>query len=284
MPDSIVKQRRKRSINRRTVLLITVIVIVAVLAAVIVTGSLITPEMYAENFQEKKQAPSWEHPFGTDAVGRDMLFRSLKGLSASLGIGMFSAIVGAGLAMILGLAAALLGPKVDGIITWMVDLCMSIPHMVLLVMISLLFGRGATGVACAVALTHWPSITRIVRAEVKQIATMKYVKTAEKLGQSKARIAVFHVVPHVFSQFIVGLVLLFPHAIMHEAAVTFLGFGLSMDSPAIGVILSESMKYITAGQWWLGLFPGLLLVLIVLMFHLLGKNAEVLLNPHTGQQ
>ena len=274
---------KKKGLNKRTALLIVVIIILVVIAGLIIWGSLMDPVMYKEDFSAKHQAPSWEHPFGTDAIGRDMFYRSIKGLSASLRIGLFAACVGAGIALVFGLAASLLGPKVDGVITWMVDLCTSLPHLVLLLILSLLFGKGAKGVACAVAFTHWPSITRLVRAEVKQIATTKFVKTAEKFGQSKAKIAVQHVIPHVFSQFIVGLVLLFPHAIMHEASVTFLGFGLSMDSPAIGVILSESMKYIPLGYWWLGLFPGLLLVGVVLLFHLLGKNIEILLNPHTGQ-
>ena len=275
--------KKRAAVNKRTVLLIMIILILTVICTVIIAGHAVDPSKYAVNFSAKHLPPSREHPFGTDTIGRDMLYRCIKGLSESLRIGLFAAGIGAGIALILGLAASLLGPRVDGVITWMVDLCMSIPHLVLLLILSLLFGRGAKGVACAVAFTHWPGITRLVRAEVKQIATTKYVKSAEKLGQSKAKIAAFHVVPHVFSQFIVGLVLLFPHAIMHEASITFLGFGLSMDSPAIGVILSESMKYLPLGYWWLGLFPGLMLVTIVLLFHLLGKNMEILLNPHTGQ-
>ena len=270
--------------NYRKRLLWMAILILILLAAIVIAGDCIPSELYAENFRIKKQAPSLEHLFGTDAAGRDMLFRSLKGLSTSVKIGLGSAIVSAVLALALGLAAALLGGFADSLITWLVDLCMSIPHLVLMIMISMLVGKGAKGVALAVALTHWPGITRIVRAEVKQISTATFIRTAEKLGQSRLKIALFHIFPHVFPQFIVGLVLMFPHAIMHEASITFLGFGLSMDSPAIGVILSESMKYLTVGLWWLAVLPGSMLIAVVILFNTLGKNIEVLLNPYTGQK
>ena len=86
-------------------------------------------------------------------------------------------------------------------------------------------------------------------------------------------------VPHILPQFLTGMILLFPHAIPHEASVTFLGFGLSSEQPAIGVILSESMRYLTTGKWWLALFPGLALVLVVILFAMLGERLRRLLDP-----
>ena len=88
-----------------------------------------------------------------------------------------------------------------------------------------------------------------------------------------------HMLPHLLPQFLTGLVLLFPHAILHEASVTFLGFGLPPEQPAIGVILSESMSYLTTGKWWLAVFPGLALVGVVLLFALLGDQLRRLLDP-----
>ena len=89
----------------------------------------------------------------------------------------------------------------------------------------------------------------------------------EKLGEGRLAIALRHMVPHLLPQLFVGLILMFPHAILHEASITFLGFGLSPEQPAIGVILSESMKYLAMGRWWLALFPGLFLVCVVVLFH-----------------
>ena len=90
--------------------------------------------------------------------------------------------------------------------------------------------------------------------------------------------------PHLIPQMLVGTVLLFPHAILHEASITFLGFGLPPEQPAIGVILSESMEYLSMGRWWLALFPGLLLVAVVLMFHAVGQAVSGLLDPGQAQK
>ena len=102
---------------------------------------------------------------------------------------------------------------------------------------------------------------------------------AEKLGKSKWYIARKHLLPHLLPQFVVGLVLLFPHAILHESSITFLGFGLSTEQPAIGIVLSEAMKYLVTGEWWLALFPGLLLVIVVILFYVAGESLQKLMNP-----
>ena len=93
-----------------------------------------------------------------------------------------------------------------------------------------------------------------------------------------------HLLPHLVPQFFVGLVLLFPHAILHEAAISFLGYGLPPDQPAIGIILSESMKYLSAGLWWPAVFPGLTLLMIVLLVDKLGDNLRMILDPYSAQE
>ena len=125
---------------------------------------------------------------------------------------------------------------------------------------------------------------RVVRAEVLQCRQSKFVEVARKLGQSPARIALRHMVPYVLPQFVVGLILLFPHAILHEASITFLGFGLPPEQPAIGVILSESMSYLSTGAWWLAVFPGVALMCTVGLFDLAGQNLRKLIDPHTAQK
>ena len=132
---------------------------------------------------------------------------------------------------------------------------------------------------CGIAFTHWASLARLIRGEVLQLKQSQYVKIAEKLGKGKFYIAFSHMAPNLVPQFITGLVLMFPHAILHEASITFLGFGLSSESPAVGVILSESMKYLAMGKWWLALFPGLFLVGTVLLFHYIGQELCRLLDP-----
>lgn len=212
-------------------------------------------------------------------MGRDMFVRTVAGLSLSIRIGLLTAAVSAVMAFILGLSAAVFGKFVDSAVRLLIDIVMGIPHMLLLILISFTCGRGFWGVVCGIAFTHWASLARLIRGEVLQLKQSQYVKIAEKLGKGKFYIAFSHMAPNLVPQFITGLVLMFPHAILHEASITFLGFGLSSESPAVGVILSESMKYLAMGKWWLALFPGLFLVGTVLLFHYIGQELCRLLDP-----
>ena len=144
-------------------------------------------------------------------------------------------------------------------------------------------GRGLKGLLVGVAATHWCSLARLIRAEVMQLRSQQYVAVSRRLGKSSGWILVHHLLPHLVPQFFVGLVLLFPHAILHEAAVSFLGYGLPPDQPAIGIILSESMKYLSAGLWWPAVFPGLTLLLIVLLVDKLGDNLRMMIDPYSAQ-
>ena len=135
-----------------------------------------------------------------------------------------------------------------------------------------------------VASTHWTSLARLIRGEVLQLKEQQYIKMARKLGKSNFYIATKHMVPHLFPQFLVGLILLFPHAILHESSITFLGFGLSNEQPAIGIILSEAMKYLITGKWWLALFPGLMLVLTVVCFYTVGEGIRKLVDPASAHE
>jgi peptide/nickel transport system permease protein len=238
----------------------------------------------ATDFSAKNLAPSAAHPFGTDWMGRDMLARTLAGLSTSALIGLFAAFLSALIALALGAAAALGGRRLDAAVTWLIDLVLGIPHIVLLMLISYALGKGFWGVAIGVAVTHWTSLARVIRAEILQYRQSVHVAIARKLGASPLRIALTHMLPALMPQFIVGLVLLFPHAILHEAAISFLGFGLNPEQPAIGIILSEAMGYLSVGSWWLALFPGLALVATVLLFDRAGSSLRGLLDPHRSQE
>ena len=229
----------------------------------------------------RRLPPDWAHPFGTDWLGRNIFARTLKGLRISMGVGFTAATCSAIIALVFGLAAATMGKTVDVVVTWLVDVGMATPHLVLLILISFACGGGAKGVIIAVAASHWPALTRVIRAEVLQLRSSDYIKLSRRLGKSPVWIARHHLLPHVVPQFLVGLLLLFPHAILHEAGLTFLGFGMSPHTPAIGAMLSESMRYLTSGMWWLAIAPGLALVISVKAFDILGNNVRALLAPKT---
>lgn len=265
--------------NGRRRLLFGAVSCMLLLVAIILMGRLLAPRAMQVDFSAKNLAPSLAHLFGTDWMGRDMLCRTLAGLSTSVLVGLFSAAVSSVIALVLAGVAALGGPRADAVVEWLIDLVMGIPHIVLLILISYALGRGFWGVTIGVAVTHWPSLTRVLRAEILQIESQPYIATSRALGISRLQIARRHMVPAVLPQYLVGLVLMFPHAILHEASITFLGFGLSPEQPAIGVILSEAMTYLTSGAWWLAVFPGLSLLLVVLLFDRLGGLARRLLTP-----
>jgi peptide/nickel transport system permease protein len=267
-----------KKINLRTKTLLIISLTCLLLITIVINSFFIDTSSIVTNFSMKNMAPSLEHLFGTDWMGRDMFTRTMKGLGLSIQIGAFASIISTVVAVILALVSST-NKYLDAFVSWLIDLFSSIPHLLLIILISICLGGGAFGVIVAVGVTHWTSLARILRAEIKQISTSEYVHLSKNLGRSKSWIARKHLLPLVITQIILGTILIFPHAIMHEASVTFLGFGLSPHEPAIGVILSESMKYLATGSWWLAFFPGLSLLIIILVFDLIGDNLQKLLDP-----
>ena len=267
--------------NLRTKTLVIIALSALVIISVFISGYFIRD--IPTSFVNANQMPSLEHLFGTDWMGRDMFTRTIKGLGLSVQIGAGASILSSAIAICLAFIGSI-NNKLDSFIAWLVDLFLSVPHILLIILISIALGGGAFGVTMGVALTHWTSLTRILRAEIKQIKTSEFVKLSQKFGKSKLWIARKHILPLVITQIIVGTILIFPHAIMHEASVTFLGFGLSPHEPAIGIILSESMKYLSTGNWWLALFPGLALLIIVLLFDIAGENIKKMLDPTSANE
>ncbi|MFW8600981.1 ABC transporter permease [Desulfobacterota bacterium M19] len=270
--------------DRRTRTLMTILACITFFALIFLSAWLYGEQGQATNLELRKLPPSWERPFGTDWLGRDMLARTLKGLCLSLRVGLTAAACSAFIALLFGLAAAMLGRTVDLIVTWLVDVGMAVPHLVLLILISFACGGGAKGVIIAVAASHWPSLTRVIRVEILQLRSADYIKLSRQLGKGPYWIARRHLLPHIMPQFVVGMLLLFPHTILHAAGLTFLGFGMSPHTPAIGVLLAESMRYLSTGLWWLAVAPGIALIVSVKAFDMLGNNLRALLDPRTSQE
>lgn len=267
-------------IREKTILSLSIFVVFFIV--IIIAGSVINPEKFSIDLINKNQSPSLTHIFGTDWIGRDMFFRTLKGLSISMKIGVLSSVISGIIAVVLGVIGPTCGKRVDSVITWFIDLVLSVPHTLIIILISMAAGGGLKGIVMGVSLTHWTSLTRIIRAEVMQVKEADYTKIAKNFGKSNLYIAKNHILPHIIPQLLVGIVLIFPHAILHEASVTFLGFGLQSHEPAIGIILSEAMKYLTSGKWWLAFFPGLFLVLVSMMVDNMGKKIGKLIDPKTA--
>lgn len=276
--------RSLKSISKRKRTLITTVLALGFLVSVIVGGIILDEESISTNLNLRNTSPSLDHLFGTDWLGRDMFSRTVMGLSLSIGIGLIGAVGSTFIALLLGMIAATMGKVTDRIISWLIDLFLSVPHLVTLILISFTLGGGFKGIVIGIALTHWPSLARVIRAEVMQTRTNEFVHVSKKMGKSRWWIATQHILPHIFPQILVGFILLFPHVILHEAAVTFLGLGLSPHEPAIGIILSESMKYLSSGMWWLAFFPGLCLLIIVQVFDVIGEKLRLLIDPNRAHE
>ncbi len=274
----------RKGLNRRTKTLVLSLIIFALILTALIAGLAMPEEAFAVDFANARQAPSLSHPFGTDWMGRDLFARTLKGLSISLTVGIVASVVSAVFAVLIGIVSATGSKRLDGAVNWLIDLVMGVPHLVLIILISFACGKGLKGLLVGVALTHWAGLARLIRAEVLQLRGEPYIAVSRRLGKKNGWILLHHILPHMIPQFVVGLVLLFPHAILHEAGVSFLGYGLPPEQPAIGIILSESMKYLSSGMWWLAVFPGLTLLLIVILLDQLGDNLRMLIDPYSAQQ
>ena len=203
------RKREEKDTNQRLQTIIFLVAAIVILTAVTVAG------IMTEGYAAETDFSDW--------MGRDMLARTLAGLSLSIRIGVLTAAVSAAVALLLGTASVVFGRKADAVISWCIDLVMGIPHILLVMLISLACGRGFAGVVAGVSLSHWPSLARVIRGELIQLRQAPYILAAEKMGVSKLQNIRRHMLPHLLPQFLTGLILLFPHAILHESSVTFLG-------------------------------------------------------------
>jgi peptide/nickel transport system permease protein len=153
-----------------------------------------------------------------------------------------------------------------------------------MILVAFMVGGGIKGIVLGIALTHWMSLARLIRADVLQLRNSEFILTSRSFGRSWWFIARRHVLPQILPQMVVGFVLMFPHVILHEAALTFLGFGFSSQTPAIGILLHEGMAHISSGMWWLAVFPGTALLLLVLNFARLGDRLRSLFDPATSNR
>ncbi|MHC5225467.1 ABC transporter permease [Ignatzschineria sp. LJL83] len=257
------------------------------IALVLILSMLIASHYFNEvgiraNFAIREQAPSWQHWFGTDSLGRDMFARTLHGLTLSLKIGVLSALISVFFALFIVLFSGI-NKVADSITNFVIDAALSIPHLILLVLICFALGGGTEAVIIAISVSLWPRFARILRAELIQVHAEQWIEASQGFGKSRLFILFKHILPHLIPQILVGLLLMFPHAILHEASLTFLGFGLEPSRPAIGIMLSEAMRHLSSGKWWLGIFPGLALLFMVLCFDILANSIRRLTNPKEAQ-
>lgn len=232
--------------------------LVLVLAAVLVPrlGGL---DEGAVDYTAIRVPPSAAHPFGTDSVGRDVLLRSFAGLWVSLQVAAACAVLSTAIGTLFGALSGLLGGWYDRLLMRVVDAVNAVPHLLLGIVIVALYRGSVLAVIASIGLTHWTTVARVVRAEILSLRGRPFVDAAISGGSSRLRVLRRHLLPAVVPQAVLSAVLILPHAVWHETALSFLGLGLPPHLASLGTILGEGRQAVLLGSWWIVVFPSLLL-------------------------
>lgn len=223
--------------------------------------------------------PSWTHPFGTDALGRDILMRILHGSRVSLSLGVGSVVVAALLGASLGLLAGYAGRRTDLCLMFCMDILLAFPSTLLAIAIVAMIGPGLRNSLIAISVVSIPFYARITRGEVLGLKEREFVTAARGLGGSALRIILCHIFPNTLPPLAVQTSLAIAFAILETAALGFLGLGAQPPVPEWGSMLADSYKFFTSGAWWAFFFPGVTIMLSVLGFNLVGDALRDALDP-----
>ena len=211
------------------------------------------------------------YALGTDKYGRDYLSRLMAGSAISISVGLIAVFISLLIGITLGLIAGFFRGKTDDFIMWFINVIWSIPTLLMVMAITLVFGKGFWKVFLAVGLTMWVEVARIVRGQVIAERELDYVTAAKSLGFSNLRIMFKHILPNIFSPIIVVTAANFAAAILIEAGLSFLGIGAQVPTPSWGNMIKEHYAYITTDFAYLALLPGVCIMVLVLAFMLLGN-------------
>jgi peptide/nickel transport system permease protein len=249
---------------------LAVLIIVAAIA-----GHIAPPDNpLAVNGSHALASPGSGHLFGTDEFGRDVLSRVLYGLGIDVVIGLIISAAALIVGSVVGLVSGYLGGWVDDIVMRIVDIVMSFPSFLLALAITVVLGNNTVNVIFAVAVAYTPYIVRLMRASVLSARGADYVLGARAVGGSRARVMSLHVLPNTIGPSLVQATLMSGWAILDVSGLSFLGVGIQPPSPELGVQVAQGASYITSGQWWVSVFPGVAIILAVLAFNFLGDYAD----------
>jgi len=236
------------------------------------------------NFGAMLNAPSFEHPFGTDAFGRDILTRIIFGARTALTIGFLSSFIGCTLGGLLGIASAYFGGRADLIIQRFVDVMLSFPIIVLALVVVAVLGKTEMmgidlNLVFAIAIPIIPRSSRVVRAAALSVRAMPYIDAARAGGYSAWHIITRHMAPNVLAPYLILLTAYIAQAILLEASLSFLGLGVSEPKPAWGLMLAGDSSNFYQEAPWMIIFPGLAISLAVFAFNLFGDSLRDWLDP-----
>lgn len=227
----------------------------------------------------KSSTGTYTHWLGTDGAGRDLVSAMLYGLRISLFVGVVSGVIAMGLGAAVGLVAAYVGGRVENLIMRIVDLQLSFPAILLALMLIAVLGKGVDKIVIALVTVQWAYYARTVRGSALVERRKEYVEAARCLGLSNARIVFRHILPNCLPPLIVVATVQTAHAIALEATLSFLGVGLPQTEPSLGLLISNGFEYMLSGKYWISVFPGLVLLSVIMTINLVGDQLRDVLNP-----
>jgi peptide/nickel transport system permease protein len=247
------------------------LIIIALLALVAIFGPALAPYHPDADDFGILQAPSVEHPMGTDSFGRDLLSRLIIGTRISFSVGFLAAVVALSIGGTLGLMAGYYGRWVDSIISRAVDLLWAFPVIILAVALVAIFGAGFRNVVIAIAVAYVDDFARIVRGETLSLREQDFTMAAKAVGARDDEVMVRHIVPNLIAPLTVQLSFAVGLGILTESTLTFLGLGVNPATPTWGLAINEGRDFVRQA-WWISVFPGLAIVVTVMALNLLGDG------------
>jgi peptide/nickel transport system permease protein len=273
-------QLARRRFFRHKLAMSSLVVLLIIFGAAIFADK-ITPYDYAEqDFSHSSIGPTFEgkHYFGTDQIGRDYFSRVLYGIRTSARVAFLVAFLSTIIGAAIGSVAGYYGGWVDNLLMRFTDLILTLPALAVLLVASALLGQGSPyRVALILAALYWTSLARVVRGTFLSLREKEYVEAAKAVGATDLRIIVRHMLPNSIGPIVVNATLVVASAILVEAVLSFLGFGVQPPTPALGTLIAKGQGLIA--QWWLVTFPGLTIVFICLCINFLGDGLRDALDP-----
>jgi peptide/nickel transport system permease protein len=252
------------------------VILVALIITAILANVIAPYDPNAMDF-DMMESPSLRHPLGTDDLGRDLLSRLIQGTQVSLFVGFSTVSIALVIGGFLGIAAGYYGGWLDNIIMRYIDLQWAFPNFIIAVYLVAVFGAGLMNIIIAVSLAFVDDFARIARGMVLSIKQEQYIAAARTNGASDFRIMWRHILPNASAPLIVQGTVSIAYAILAEASLSFLGLGVEVDTPTWGLILSEARSFISRA-WWLGVFPGVAIMITVLSVNFLGDALRDVLD------
>lgn len=226
-----------------------------------------------------KSAPGYIFWLGSDDQGRDMLSGIFYGLRISLGVGVMSSVLALSLGMTIGLIAAYAGGRIEGLLMRIVDIQLSFPAILVALILLAVLGEGTWKVIAALVTVQWAYYARTVRGTALVERRKEYIEAALCLGLSHRRVMMRHLLPNCLPPLIVVATVQVAHAIALEATLSFLGIGLPITSPSLGLLIANGFEYLLSGKYWISFFPGVALLITIVSINLVGDQLRDVLNP-----